>query len=568
MATKNNKKRGGDNELVFGALGGLGEIGMNAYLYGVGPRTARKWLLVDLGITFPEGENDPGVDVIFPDLTFLEDERNALAGIVITHAHEDHIGAVLELWPRLQAPVYCTPFATGMLKAKRAGYGGSESLEISEVPVDSQFNVGPFDIELVTMAHSIPETSALAIRTEHGLVVHTSDWKLDDEPVVGKARTRQRMPELGAEGVAALICDSTNAMRDGTSPSERDIADSLAKIIADAPNRVVVTTFASNIARVKAIGTAARKAGRHLVIAGQALHRNIQVAIETGYLPEGFSYSDQQTFNDFRRSEIVCLVTGSQGENRAALARIASGEHRDIGLAKGDMVIFSSRTIPGNEREVGRIQNNLVRQGCELITDNEALVHVTGHPRRDELRQMYDWLKPAVVVPMHGETRHLQANAALAKSCHVKDVITPENGTLVRLAPAPAKYIDEFPVGRLFRDGKLIIPEQDGTITQRRQLAIVGVVVVSFAIETDGEVITDPQVVLDGVPATDQGGTDMVDVATDAVEGTIASLPRSKRRDPARFAEAVRRAVRSEIRDVWGKRPIVKVLINVVEDEV
>ena len=566
MASK-TKKRGGESELVFGALGGLGEIGMNAYLYGVGPRNARKWLLVDLGITFPEGENDPGVDVIFPDIRFLEAERNALSGIVITHAHEDHIGAVLELWPRLQVPVFCTPFAAGMLKAKRAGYGGSDELEITEVPADGQFTVGPFDVELITMAHSIPETSALAIRTENGLVVHTSDWKLDDEPVVGSSRTRERMPELGEEGVTALICDSTNAMRDGVSPSELDIAKSLSKLVEEAPNRVVVTTFASNIARIKAVGTAARRAGRHLVIAGHALHRNIQVAIETEYLPEGFSYSDQQTFRNFRRSEVVCLVTGSQGESRAALARIAAGEHRDIGLAKGDMVIFSSRTIPGNEREVGHIQNALVRQGCQLVTDNEALVHVTGHPRRDELRQMYDWLKPEVVVPMHGESRHLSANAALARANKIKQVISPENGTLVRLAPGQAKFVDDFPVGRLFRDGKLIIPEDDGTVRARRQLAIAGIVIVSFAIERSGEVITDPEVVLDGVPTEDEDGDTLQDVALDAVEGVISSLPRAKRRDPARFSEAVRRAVRSEIREVWGKKPIVKVILNVVEDE-
>lgn len=560
-------KKSGESEFVFGALGGLGEIGMNAYLYGVGPRKSRRWLLVDLGITFPEGEDDPGVDVIFPDLAFLEEHRKDVLGIVITHAHEDHIGAVLELWPRLQVPVYCTPFATGMLKAKRAGYGGADELQITEVPTDGQFNVGPFDIELVTMAHSIPETSALVIRTEHGLVVHTSDWKLDDEPVVGTSRTRTRMPELGAEGVTALICDSTNAMRDGVSPSELDIAKSLSKLVAEAPHRVIITTFASNIARVKAIATAARKANRKLVIAGLALHRNIEVAIETGYLPAGFNYADQQSFSDFKRSDVVCLVTGSQGEQRAALARIASGEHRDIQVAKGDMVIFSSRTIPGNERGVGRIQNQLVRQGCQVITDKEALVHVTGHPRREELRQMFDWLQPDLLVPMHGESRHLAANAALARAHDIRDVRAVENGTLIRLAPGPSRIVDEFPVGRLFRDGNLIIPEDDGTVRARRQLAKVGVVVVSFAIDRDGEVITDPQIILDGVPDSDTEGERLLDVAHEAVEGVIASLPRSKRRDPVRFNEAVRRAVRSEIRDVWGKKPIVKVLINLVEDE-
>lgn len=567
MAPTKNNNKGAKSEFVFGALGGLGEIGMNAYLYGVGPPEKRTWLLVDLGITFPEGENDPGVDVIFPDLRFLEEHRKDLAGIVITHAHEDHIGAVLELWPRLEVPVYCTPFATGMLKAKRAGYGGSDGLEITEVPIDTRVSIGPFDVELITMAHSIPETSALAIRTQHGLAVHTSDWKLDDEPVVGTSRARQRLPELGQEGVAALICDSTNAMRDGVSPSELEIANSLAALVENSPNRILLTTFASNIARIKAVGTAARRAGRHLVIAGQALHRNIQVAIETGYLPEGFSYSDQQSFGDFRRSEIVCLVTGSQGEPRAALARIAAGEHRDIKLTKGDRVIFSSRTIPGNEREVGRIQNQLVRQGCEVITDSDALVHVTGHPRRDELRQMFDWLKPGILVPMHGEARHLAANAELGRQSGIKTVISCENGSLIRLAPEPVRVVDDLPVGRLFRDGNLIIPENDGTVRARRQLAVVGVIVVSFAIERSGEVISEPQVVLDGVPEDDGDGDSLQDIVLDAVDGVIASLPRAKRRDAARFEEAVRRAVRSEVREIWGKKPIVKVLINVVDDD-
>lgn len=567
MAPTKNNNKGAKSEFVFGALGGLGEIGMNAYLYGVGPPEKRTWLLVDLGITFPEGENDPGVDVIFPDLRFLEEHRKDLAGIVITHAHEDHIGAVLELWPRLEVPVYCTPFATGMLKAKRAGYGGSDGLEITEVPIDTRVSIGPFDVELITMAHSIPETSALAIRTQHGLAVHTSDWKLDDEPVVGTSRARQRLPELGQEGVAALICDSTNAMRDGVSPSELEIANSLAALVENSPNRILLTTFASNIARIKAVGTAARRAGRHLVIAGQALHRNIQVAIETGYLPEGFSYSDQQSFGDFRRSEIVCLVTGSQGEPRAALARIAAGEHRDIKLTKGDRVIFSSRTIPGNEREVGRIQNQLVRQGCEVITDSDALVHVTGHPRRDELRQMFDWLKPGILVPMHGEARHLAANAELGRQSGIKTVISCENGSLIRLAPEPVRVVDDLPVGRLFRDGNLIIPENDGTVRARRQLAVVGVIVVSFAIERSGEVISEPQVVLDGVPEDDGDGDSLQDIVLDAVDGVIASLPRAKRRDAARFEEAVRRAVRSEVREIWGKKPIVKALINVVDDD-
>ena len=451
----------GGDELVFLALGGLGEIGMNAYLYGFGPEDARRWLMVDCGITFPEGENDPGIDVILPDVRFIEENRADLAGIVITHAHEDHIGAVIELWPRLRAPVYATPFTAGMLKAKLAEYGNSLQIPIHVIPLDSKFNVGPFDVELFSLAHSIPEMSALAIRTPLGTVFHTGDWKLDPTPTIGAPADAARLQKLGDEGVLALMIDSTNAFREGISPSEADVARSLADIIKKAPRRVAVTTFSSNVARVKAVAEAAQAAGRKLVVAGRALHRVIDVAVDTGYLPQGFRYLDQDQFTYLDRSEIVLLCTGSQGEPRAALARIAEEEHPEISLDKGDLVIFSSRTIPGNEKAVGRIQNGLARNGCDILTDGEALVHVSGHPRRDELRQMYRWMRPKIVVPMHGEARHLKAQAELAREMGVATVFTLTDGEILRVAPDPA-VIDDAPVGRLFRDGRLLVPAVDG----------------------------------------------------------------------------------------------------------
>ncbi|MFA5899447.1 MAG: ribonuclease J, partial [Hyphomicrobium sp.] len=391
----------GGDELVFVSLGGLGEIGMNAYLYGFGPEDQRRWLMVDCGITFPEGENDPGIDVILPDVRFIEENRTDLTGIVITHAHEDHIGALIELWPRLQAPVYATPFTAGMLRAKLAEHGNGLDIPIHVVDLDSQFNVGPFSIELFSLTHSIPEMSALAIRTPLGTIFHTGDWKLDATPTIGSPADAARLAKLGDEGVLALMIDSTNAFREGISPSEQDVAASLAEIIKKAPRRVAVTTFSSNVARVKAVAEATRAAGRQLVVAGRALHRVIDVAVDNGYLPRGFRYHDQDQFTYIDRSDVVLLCTGSQGEPRAALARIAEEEHGAISLDKGDLVIFSSRTIPGNEKAVGRIQNNLARFGCEILTDNEALVHVSGHPRRDELRQMYRWMRPQITVPMH-----------------------------------------------------------------------------------------------------------------------------------------------------------------------
>jgi ribonuclease J len=553
------------DELVFLALGGLGEIGMNAYLYGFGPPDARKWLMVDLGITFPEGEDDPGVDVIFPDLRFIEEEKSTLAGIVITHAHEDHIGAVVEMWPRLGVPVYATPFTAGMLKAKLAEYGNRLQIPIREVPLNGRFDVGPFNVELIEMSHSIPESSSLAIRTPLGTVLHTGDWKLDPTPTVGGKPDAARLEALGNEGVLALIGDSTNAMREGTSPSERDVAKSLADVVKAAPHRVAVTTFASNVARVKAVADAARAAGRELVIAGRALHRVIEVAIDTGYLPQGFRYVDQQQFGEVKRSKVVCLCTGSQGEPRAAMARIAENGHPDISLDKGDIAIFSSRTIPGNEKAVGFIQNSLVRMGVEVVTDSDALVHVTGHPRRDELRQLYKWIRPRMAIPMHGEARHLTAHAELARELGVPDVQIAYNGEVVRLAPGPAKIVDDAPVGRLFRDGRLIVPSGDGPVRERRKLAIVGIVAVALALTRRGELAADPQVVLDGVPYEDADGEPMDEIALTAIEGTLRSIPKDRRRDVEMVTEAVRRGVRGAIANAWGKKPIVKVLVSVIE---
>jgi ribonuclease J len=554
----------GGDELVFLALGGLGEIGMNAYLYGFGPEDARRWLMVDCGITFPEGEYDPGIDVILPDVRFIEENRADLAGIVITHAHEDHIGAVIELWPRLRAPVYATPFSAGMLRSKLAEHGNGLEIPIHVIPLDSQFKVGPFSVELFSLAHSIPEMSALAIRTPLGTVFHTGDWKLDATPTVGAPADAARLAKLGDEGVLALMIDSTNAFREGISPSEADVARSLIDIVKKAPKRVAVTTFSSNVARVKAIADAARAANRQLVVAGRALHRVIDVAVDTGYLPQGFRYLDQDQFTYIDRADLVLLCTGSQGEPRAALARIAEEEHPEISLDKGDLVIFSSRTIPGNEKAVGRIQNGLARNGCEILTDGEALVHVSGHPRRDELRQMYRWMRPKIAVPMHGEARHLKAQAELAREMGVKTTFTLTDGEILRLAPEPA-VIDDAPVGRLFRDGRLLVSESDGPVRERRKLSIVGVVVVSLVVSRKGALIGEPLAVLDGVPAENAQGDSMLDIVLDAVEGTLRSIPEKHRKNPESLAESVRRSVRAAVNEAWGKKPICKVLVNVVD---
>ncbi len=564
MAERKAKKRdtGGASELVIVALGGLGEIGMNCYAYGVGPVDDRRWLMVDLGITFPEGEFDPGVDVILPDIRFMAENRSDLVGLVLTHAHEDHIGAIIDLWPRLKVPVYATPFTAALLKAKMAEYPGKATVKIIEIPVDGSFEVGPFQCEYISVAHSIPESQALVLRTAHGTVLHTGDWKLDDAPYVGLPTDKARLIKLGESGVDAMICNSTNALREGRSPSETDVAKSLGAVIARAKGRVAVTIFASNVARILAASAAAKATGRKLVVAGRAMHRMIEVAIETGHLPKNFAYNDQDRFSHLNADETLVLCTGSQGEGRAALARIAEGQHPHVKLGKGDTVIFSSRTIPGNEKSVGRIQNLLVEQGCELVVDGGAdLVHVTGHPRREELKEMYGWIKPRVVIPMHGEARHLAANAELARQCGVADTKIIRNGDILKLAPGPAKIVDTAPVGRVFRDGNLLVPSEDGPVRERRKLATVGIAVVSLVISARGEVIADPDVILDGVPYEDPAGDSMEDVALDAIDGTLKSIPPKRRGDIDMLGDAVKRAVRAAIDRAWGKKPIVKVMI-------
>jgi len=548
-------------EVVFLPLGGIGEIGMNCYLYGLGPEDRRQWLMVDLGITFPEGEFDPGVDVILPDVRFIAEERKALVGIVLTHAHEDHFGAVIELWPRLRAPVYATPFTAALLRAKLAEFGSREEIEIHEVQLNTRFNVGPFDLEMISVAHSIPEPNALALRTAQGLMLHTGDWKIDDTPYVGQPIDRKRLKEIGDEGVVAMISDSTNALREGRSPSESEVAETLKKIIKGAKRRVAVTIFASNVSRIKAVADAARASGRQIVVAGRAMHRMISVAIATGYLPPDFRYQDQQHFTYIAPDEVVVLCTGSQGESRAALARIADDQHPDIRLDRGDLVIFSSRTIPGNERVVGRIQNKLVEMGCELVTDNEALVHVTGHPRREEMRELYGWIRPRIAIPMHGEARHIAEHAKLAREAGVAEVLRLRNGDVVRLAPGKAEIIDEAPVGRLFRDGELLIESESSAVRERRALSFAGIAVVALSISQKGEV-GPAEILLDGIPRENEAGRPMLSIVQDAVENTIRSIPPKGRREVETVREAVRRGVRSIIETHWGKRPITKVLVT------
>lgn len=547
-------------ELVFLPLGGVGEIGMNLAVYGLGSDRGGEWLCVDMGVAFADGEL-PGINLIVPDISFLEEERRSLAGIVLTHAHEDHFGAVFALWPKLKVPIYATPFTAALMEAKRMGEPDAPELPVKVVPVGGRVQIGSFDVEFVPVAHSIPESSALVIRTPLGNVVHTGDWKLDPGPIVGKPTDEAKFRSIGEEGVRAVICDSTNAVRDGISPSETDVAKSLAEIVAEAKGRVALTTFASNVARLRSAALAAAAADREVVVAGRAMERVINVAREMRLLDGVPPFRGLDAYHALPRERVLVLLTGSQGEPRAALARIAFDDHPEITLDRGDTVIFSSRTIPGNEKAVNRIINALVTSGAEVITDRDRLVHVSGHPRRGELTRMYEWLKPEAVVPVHGEALHLHENAKLARSLGIKEVAECRNGDVVRLAPGPVQIIDQVAAGRVYQDGDIYVHEESRTVAERRKLSFAGIVSVAIAMSGRGDIVGDPWVDMTGLPEEYEPKKSMQDLVADAVDDAITSLPKARRRDPAVLEQAIERSVRGAVNNVWGKKPLCHVLI-------
>ncbi len=544
------------DELTFAPLGGVGEIGMNLSIYGLGDRHRRSWLAIDLGVSFGDEEHLPGIDLIMPDITFLEKERKNLMGLVLTHAHEDHFGAIIDLWPRLKCPIYATRFSAALFEAKCEAERNPPKIPVTVIPSGGRVDIGPFNVEFIPVAHSIPESHALAIHTEIGTVLHTGDWKIDPTPIIGPPTDERRLRELGDAGLLALIGDSTNAVRDGRSPSEAEVAKTITELVKRAKGRVAVTTFASNVARVRAVAEAARAADREVVVVGRAMDRVVQVARETGYLDGVQNFRSPDVYGHLPPDKVLALCTGSQGEPRAALARIANDDHPEITLNKGDCVIFSSRTIPGNEKAVGSIINNLVTQGVEIITDREHLVHVSGHPRRDEMREMLAWTRPQLVITVHGEALHLSEHAKLARAAGVPRVLTCRNGDLVKLGPGTPGIIDQLPSGRLYKDGTLLEDSKSRAVVERRRMGFAGCVFVAIAMTDKGELADDPEVDLVGVPEKNVAGEVFDDIIFDVVVSTIEGLPRARRRDPDAMAESVRRAIRAALNEQWGKKPL------------
>ena len=551
------KKFDHSNDLVFLPLGGTGEIGMNCYCYGTGPADDRQWLMVDLGVKFGE-DSDPGIDVVLPDIGFIASDRRNLCGIVLTHAHEDHLGAVAWLWPQLECPVYCTPFAAQILALKLKEAGLDEQVPVKVMPVGSKFTLGPFACEYVSVTHSIPEPTALLIKTKQATVLHSGDWKIDRTPVLGQGMDEKRLTAIGDAGVDVLVCDSTNVLREGFSPSEADVAETITRIVRDAKGRVAITTFASHVDRITTAVRAARASGREVVIAGRAMRNTIEAARACGMLKDAGKLLDEEEFGYLPPDKVMLLCTGSQGEPRAAIARIAEDQHPHISLDPGDLVIFSSKTIPGNEKEVGRVLNNLARLDIDVITGEEELVHSSGHPRQDELKLLYQWLRPAALIPMHGEPRHLRSHAQFAKAHGIEDVLIPRDGHITKLSPGPLRHVDEAPFGRLHVDGRLIVQSEDGPAKQRRKLSFIGIVFMSGVTNAKQDLAADIELITDGLPFGLDG--DLLEAA----EQAFGSTPKPRRKDQNGLAETIRTSVRRAADQIWGKKPIVKVVVTAI----
>ena len=554
-----SKPRKGD-ELVFLPLGGSNEIGMNFNCYGYGPADGRKWIIVDVGVTFGD-QTTPGVDIILPDPTFIEAHADDILGIVLTHAHEDHIGAMGWLWPRLRAPIYATPFTAFLLREKMRERGCLDEADITEVPLSGQITIGPFEVGLITLTHSIPEPNGLSIKTPLGTVLHTGDWKIDPDPILGGVTDEDAIRRLGDEGILAMVCDSTNVFVDGEAGSEAGVRVQMNALIATLKGRVAVACFASNVARMHTAIHAAQANGRQVCLVGRSMIRMAAAAAHVGLFRDVAPFVSEQVAGSLPHDKVLYLCTGSQGEARAALARIADGSHPHVRLGKGDHCIFSSRVIPGNEVPIRNLQNALADRGVRLYTDRDHPgIHVSGHPCRDELKAMYQWARPRIAVPTHGERRHLLEHAALARDLQVAETVTPRNGDMVRLAPGLAAIIEEVPSGRLYVDGGMLTTEDGEALRERRHMSHSGVLTVSVALDGRGRIVSGPQVRGVGLPSdTEYPLGEMLDDLARIAGETVQRL--GDRDDDEQVEQALMRSIKKASQRIWGRRPIVEATV-------
>ncbi|MEM7745188.1 MAG: ribonuclease J [Pseudomonadota bacterium] len=553
-------------ELVYLALGGAGEIGMNCYLYGFGPQAQRRWIMVDLGMGFGDMETSPGVELVLPDIEFLRAERDRLEAIFLTHAHEDHVGAIPHLWDQLRVPIYARSFTAEIVRRKLTE--ADMDLEaVRQVGLGSRTQAGPFEVEFLPVTHSVPEASCLVLRTPAGNVLHTGDFKLDPDPQMGAAVDMGQFEALGREGILALACDSTNVFLEGESKSEATIVDNLVRVISEAEGAVAATTFASNVARLRTLAMAAVDAGRSICIVGRAMRRMIEIAVETGHLTDFPATITEDSAQDLPAENLFYLVTGSQGESRAALARIAGGTHPSVTLKAGDTVLFSSKTIPGNEAGIYRLYNRLSENGVNVIDADMEHIHVSGHARRGDLERIYGAVQPQIGLPLHGEHRHLVEHAKWARRWGAATALVAPNGTMMRLSGNAPGIVEHIETGRTYLDGGTHVGALDGVIRERLKLARQGHVVVSVVVDDEGELVADPDVRCLGAPKDGPGWDAPLDeMIAEAVDAAIEDAPLKTRRSDNGVEDIAGRAVRRVTQRYWGKRPVVTVLLTRLED--
>ncbi len=549
--------------LVYAPLGGAGEIGMNMYLYGYGPAKDRRWIMVDCGIGFGDMDTSPGVELMVPDVGFIADQADRLDAIFITHAHEDHIGAIGRLWDRLGAPVYATKFTAEIARRKMVEEGRSPK-RVKVCDWETPVRAGAFEVEFLRVTHSTLDPAALAIRTPKGVIVHTGDFKLDPDPVAGPPASLAAFERLGREGVLAMACDSTNVFSEGSTGSEGGLRDSLREVIASCEGAVAATSFASNVVRLRTLAEAAVANDRSVVVAGRAMKRMIDAAIETGVLTDFPGMIPEDRARDLPDRHLLYLVTGSQGEGRAALARIAHGTHPSVSLSEGDAVIFSSRTIPGNEAEIHRLYNRLSERGVRVIDADMAQTHVSGHACRDELAQMWAAVKPQIALPLHGEHRHLTEHARMATQWGASRAIVAPNGSLVALDGNAPGVISEIPTGRVYMDGDVFVGSHDGVIRDRLRMARQGLCMVVVVVNEAGDLIADSEVRMLGAP--DAEGA-LGDAVAEAVDAAVERAGRREKRSDEALEELAARAARKVCMDRWGKKPVTEVIVMRLEDE-
>ena len=545
-------------ELVYCSLGGAGEIGMNLNLFGYGKPGEYKWIIVDIGVTFSD-DNIPGIEVILPNPEFIANQRENLLGIVLTHAHEDHVGAIAHLWPMLECPIYATPFTAAIVREKFKELKINIGSHLKIIKLGGNVKLGAFDIDYVTLTHSILEPNGLAITTPEGVVLHTADWKIDDDPLIGDKTDVKKLSELGKKGVLAMVCDSTNIFNLGSSGSESLVRTGLLTVLEKMKNRIVITSFASNVARMETVFKVAEKIGRQVCLVGRSMNRIYQLARQCNYLQDIKNPVDVRDAKKIPKNKMVFLCTGSQGEQRAALARIANGTHPDLHLENGDNVIFSSRIIPGNEKRLFKIFNDFSKNNINVLSEENSMIHVSGHPAREDLKKMYNWVKPKILIPVHGEQRHMAEHINFAKEMGVKFPVKVNNGEIIRLAPGEPEVVDKVTWGRVYLDGKILIDNDSKVLKDRRNIAANGYMEITVLISKNGQLKNNPIITLKGIPLNEEDESEIEYDLEDIVMDTCKTFNLNNSKQEKNLIDTLKGNCRKLINDKSGKKPLVNI---------